>query len=294
MDQNGSSNGGNRHSRDEMPTSGVLLRPGTTVEDLGFDNEQIDSSTTGRHTRMNLITLRDLYNAAIEQVEKLGAELARIKAEKATLAREVKHWFRECQSAKAELESWQRDPLTGLYQRRLFLDKVENEIKRARRFNFRKEGDDFHLITPLTFMMLDLDHFKQVNDNHGHHVGDMVLKSFASCMISSIRDFDIAARWGGEEFIIVLPGCPMDVAIEVARSIRRKIISDKLYFGTSKRFAVTATVGVTQMFTPFETFEDISHRVDQLLYRGKGEGGRNCIVVDRENGPEVIKGEAAS
>ncbi|KYH30600.1 GGDEF domain-containing response regulator [Neomoorella mulderi] len=154
------------------------------------------------------------------------------------------------------------DPLTGAYNRRYFLEMLEREIERTRR-----TGHPFALI------MLDLDHFKGINDRFGHAAGDRVLKSLVAAFKERLRKTDCLARWGGEEFVILLPETGVEGAATLAEELRQKL-SEMEIPGVG---LVTASFGVTG-YHPGDTVDAVTQRVDSALYRAKGNG-RNCVCV---------------
>ncbi|ADU66201.1 diguanylate cyclase [Desulfurispirillum indicum S5] len=127
--------------------------------------------------------------------------------------------------------------------------------------------------TPLSLILLDIDHFKHVNDTYGHGVGDKVLIALAGLLRHNTRDNDVVGRWGGEEFIIILPGCPIGTATEIAERIRTAIAEFPFADITHP---VTASIGVTGYISG-ESIEDLMGRVDHGMYSGK-TGGRNQVV----------------
>ena len=132
-------------------------------------------------------------------------------------------------------EAFQRaatDPLTGLYNRQYILDAIEKDIRRARRYG-----------TPLSCLMLDLDGFKELNDKYGHLVGDSVLRQVAETIASSLRETDIAARYGGDEFCIVAPATGLDGAMLLAERLRSALATMDVVAG-GRLLTVTASVGV--------------------------------------------------
>ena len=154
------------------------------------------------------------------------------------------------------------DPLTNIYNRRFFMQMLGQEIERVKR-----NKKTFSLI------MFDLDHFKNVNDRFGHAAGDMVLKSVADTVKGRIRKTDYFARWGGEEFIILLPETSLNNAAELAEELRKKI-SETALDGIGK---VTASFGVTE-YRNTDTMDTVLLRVDGALYEAKGSG-RNCVKI---------------
>jgi len=157
------------------------------------------------------------------------------------------------------------DSLTGVFNRRTFIELAEQELARTRRAG-----------TPLALMMLDLDHFKRVNDTYGHLIGDEVLVSFTRLIRDCVRRGDLIVRYGGEEFCVLLPGTPLSAAIALAERIRATTASSAL---TTKPFKVTVSIGLTA-FTgdAITALGDLLARADEALYRAKGEG-RNCVVA---------------
>ncbi len=155
-----------------------------------------------------------------------------------------------------------RDPLTGLSNRRDFAHAFADELARIS----RKEAS-------LSLIFLDLDHFKRVNDSHGHHVGDEVLKATAAHLRSCCRPYDTAARWGGEEFIILLPDTDEQEATVFAERVR---ISLQEGISPTILFPVTISIGVAQ-YRPGEPLEPLVERADQALYLAK-QNGRNQVM----------------
>jgi len=162
------------------------------------------------------------------------------------------------------------DPLTGLYNRRYFIEQIELEFKRAKRYN-----------RDLSLLMLDIDHFKAVNDNYGHQVGDIVLRKISSIIINQLRDSDLAFRYGGEEFMVILPETKPDDAMNVAKRMKQEIM-DTEHAYRNLNFKVTASIGIVSikdMLGRFETVDDIIKKVDDNLYKAKNSG-RNTIIYE--------------
>lgn len=154
------------------------------------------------------------------------------------------------------------DSLTGILNRREFTRITESEIERARRYG-----------TPLTLLMYDLDRFKRVNDNFGHDVGDYVLQTVVQVVNENMRNTDVAGRWGGEEFMVLLLQTDLDSGRKVAEKLRQAIEQ----FTFDKVGQVTASFGVTQ-FLPEDDVGSLSKRVDEALYEAK-QRGRNRVEV---------------
>ena len=153
------------------------------------------------------------------------------------------------------------DDLTQIYNRRKFFELAKEEISRNSRY---KHG--------LTIIIIDIDHFKKINDLHGHQLGDMALQRVTSTISSLIRDTDIFGRIGGEEFSLVLPETPKQAAEEFAERMRRCIENEK--HPNIER--ITVSMGLTQLYDD-DTYESAFSRADIALYAAKNNG-RNCIV----------------
>jgi diguanylate cyclase (GGDEF)-like protein len=163
------------------------------------------------------------------------------------------------------------DSLTGLLNRRYFNELSEKEATRSRRHGLR-----------FAVLMLDIDHFKRVNDTFGHPVGDMVIKALAQICNKALRPHDILARYGGEEFILTLPHTDEEGASVVAERIRQAAQEIELATPTGPvRFTVSIGISINTKDLPFE---QLVGRADEALYKAK-EGGRNRVVsLPFENG----------
>ncbi len=155
------------------------------------------------------------------------------------------------------------DYLTELYNRRYFNECLTAALSAARRHTY-----------PLAMIMIDLDNFKRVNDTHGHSAGDLVLKTFAGLLRDMIRTEDVAARWGGEEFIILLSHTVSDAAAALAERIRSAFEQQS---DSSSRFFLSASFGVVQL-QENDDADTLIRRADTALYQAKHEG-RNRVVV---------------
>ena len=167
------------------------------------------------------------------------------------------------------------DPLTGILNRRSFLTWCDREILRSTR-----TGEPFSLL------MLDIDHFKQINDRYGHPTGAAVLQALVEKLRDSVRNVDIVARWGGEEFVALLPGADSKAAIIVAQRLRGKVESlavtkpptrNQSGIRPPSTIGITISVGVATYLGPTDSIEALFHRCDAALYKAKAEG-RNRVV----------------
>ena len=167
------------------------------------------------------------------------------------------------------------DGLTGLYNRRYFDMFYENIFNQSSRYGM-----------PLTLIMCDIDHFKKINDTYGHDKGDVVLKEIATILKSNTRKTDIAARFGGEEFMVCLPSTEITSALDVARKIKQMVLNVK----TKDIKKITVSMGVTFYRTEFDSNPTgLLKRLDDLLYEAK-KRGRNRIISEDHAG-DIIEVE---
>lgn len=168
-----------------------------------------------------------------------------------------------CQLEAALAEAAATDSLTRLLNRRGMLEALEHTAEQARR-----QRSSFIIVIG------DLDHFKQVNDQHGHAVGDQVLMAFSRRIKQSLRDHDVAGRWGGEEFLLLWPGIGITEAEKRANQLREAIAGSPIYHGGPQ---VTVSLGIAE-FTGLDSLDRCLNRADRALYRAKVEG-RNRVCV---------------
>ena len=158
------------------------------------------------------------------------------------------------------------DELTGLFNRRHFMELCAREIDRARRYD-----------RPCSFVIMDLDNFKQVNDTYGHQAGDMVLEYAAALCSDTLRQCDIFGRYGGEEFAILLPETSPDSAMLISRRLRDALAGSPLLIG-DKEITITASFGVTgaERIDAEVNMDSLIAGANTALYRAKA-GGRNRV-----------------
>ena len=159
------------------------------------------------------------------------------------------------------------DPLTGAYNRRHFLELTEKEIIRARRYQ-----------SPLSISMMDIDHFKRINDRYGHPAGDLVLEELVKILRGQLRPNDVLGRVGGEEFAITMVECDLQKSFAVIERLRKSIEQQRIMLDddTEVRFSISA--GVAQLAGPTEDWESVIRRADQALYWAK-KSGRNRVGI---------------
>ena len=157
------------------------------------------------------------------------------------------------------------DELTGAFNRRVMVERLELQVVYKARYG-----------TLASLIMLDLDHFKRINDTHGHSAGDLALKALVGAVHEALREGDILARFGGEEFLVLLPQAGREAAVQTAERLRLAVSTVELDAG-SGQVALRASLGVAELKAG-ENVAGWLHRVDQALYRAKDEG-RNLVVV---------------
>jgi two-component system cell cycle response regulator len=170
-------------------------------------------------------------------------------------------------NVQLSLEMAITDQLTGLHNRRYMARHLDNLILGA-----QKSGK------PLAFLIMDIDHFKSVNDAHGHDIGDEVLREFANRISANIRGIDLACRYGGEEFVVVMPDTDIDFACTIAERLRHSVETTPFEISRAPdKLNVTISIGIASALSEGDNAESLLHRADQALYRAKREG-RNRVI----------------
>lgn len=183
------------------------------------------------------------------------------------------------EAVKTLADTSSRDSLTRTFNRGFLVDSLEREFQRAQRYGNK-----------LSFILFDLDHFKAINDNYGHIMGDEVLKSVANLISESLRNSDTLGRYGGEEFGIILPETELNGAVVLAERLRVKIASTPV-FHDNQKIRVTTSIGVAELAAEFENIEQFIHAADLALYHSK-ENRRNKVTaydpnVHRDIGKQI-------
>lgn len=200
----------------------------------------------------------------VRELEALNAQVVQLNEQMAEMQRELARSNRNLKSSEARFKSLSiTDPLTGLANRRHLEELLNGEIERAERY-----GENFSLI------LADIDHFKHVNDSYGHDVGDNVLCTFAGLLQGQVRDCDLAARLGGEEFVVLLP--QTDLAAATASAERLRVATREMRAADFPE-RISASFGVT-CHRLDDSIHTLLKRVDQALYAAK-TGGRDRVVT---------------
>ncbi|MCS7279173.1 MAG: GGDEF domain-containing protein [Thermodesulfobacteriaceae bacterium] len=200
------------------------------------------------------------YSELILKLSKLNEQLVNITRELA------KKNVQLSEALKTIKKINNTDPLTGILNRRAFLKILKREISLAKRHNL-----------PLSLVMIDIDYFKKINDTYGHETGDYVLKSITKVIKKSIRQEDLFARLGGEEFVLLLPHTNMEAAYKMSERLRQTI--EKRQFKRIRE-KITASFGITE-FSPLDNFKLFLKRADEALYEAKKRGRNCCICIYR-------------
>lgn len=198
-----------------------------------------------------------------EELEKLRAEVSRLSEE---LARRTLERTQLQQTISELTELSLRDPLTALFNRRGFSERLIEELSRARRYG-----------APLSLMMVDIDHFKSINDQYGHAIGDVAIGHVARLLVRDRRVSDIVARYGGEEFVLLLPHTPLEGALTLAERLRYQIEQSPYRSGRGED-RLTISLGVGTYHPSMREPSDLVEAADRALYRSK-QGGRNRVTA---------------
>ncbi len=213
----------------------------------------------GAYKLSRLLKQRFMYYA--EQIQKKNNELIEINTSLETL---VKVRTLQLENAYKDMEKLAiTDTLTGISNRYAFNQALKKEISRSNRHNMI-----------FSLLMLDMDHFKNINDTYGHDIGDSVLISMTEVVKASLREEDIFARIGGEEFMIILPETDKQTAFEIAERIRHRIET----FSFKPHQTITLSIGIST-YHKGEDAEDVTKRADIALYKAKNSG-RNIVIIE--------------
>ena len=241
-------------------TAGRLLEAGEEIASvgaipLGVEPLTLELPSAGeRRTLMLLYPTRSGFDAASERLATWLASQASIALENARL-----HHVVQVQAVT--------DELTGLVNRRRFMTALETETARPSR------------VRPPSLILADLDDFKRVNDRFGHPIGDELLQEFARALLEHVRDIDISARLGGEEFAVLLPETPLDGASAVAERLQRYLAATPLVVKDGHSIHATASFGVAELVEG-EGGDELLRRADAALYRAKAEGKNQVVVAE--------------
>lgn len=215
---------------------------------------------TYKNQRSAIVTVQSYQKHAYEEYH---LEILRALSVYVSVALENSRLFEELKTIAGT------DPLTGILNRRRFLEVFALETDRINRYS-----------SDLTFIIFDIDHFKEINDNHGHAFGDLVLKEVARLSQQNLRSTDIIARYGGEEFALLLPSTNLEGGRIVAERIRKAFNDHPLLSDNGTKVSFSASFGLT-LFEEHDDFDSLVARADKALYYAKNTG-RNKVAVERK------------
>ena len=171
------------------------------------------------------------------------------------------------------------DGLTQLYNHRYFQERLGAEFRRARRYG-----------PSLSLILIDIDHFKNVNDTHGHQVGDAVLARFSEALMSDMRPSDLPARYGGEELVVILPETSRENARALAERIRERLLRLSFTGAGKQPFSVTASFGVASLEGSMAGPAELIEAADSCLYVAKLSGRNRTVVQEQQVTPKIAEG----
>jgi diguanylate cyclase (GGDEF)-like protein len=209
--------------------------------------------------------------SVLQKIEKLRDrwkdEVEELKQSVYSMASNLRDAFDELEIKNKELEKLAYyDPLTNLPNRRFFFDHANLVLENSKRYKI-----------PMSILIIDLDHFKVINDTYGHEAGDIVLKSFADILRKNIRQSDLPARLGGEEFALLMPNTDLEQAKIVGERLRNELENSRIVY-QGQEIRATVSGGIASYVDGVESIDELLRRSDEALYRAK-EMGRNRIEV---------------
>ncbi len=256
--------------RDELKKIITILADSISglLHSSGDFDSGLDDCVDRLQKAKSLSEVQEIRAALLQQAQGLQVR-TRQMVENVRLAQtQVDDANKKVESLKQQMEKVKQeiiiDPLTRTYNRRAYDEKIKQEIMGFQRYS-----------RPTALAIVDIDHFKNVNDTYGHRTGDGVLRILSGVMKKEIREIDVLARYGGEEFALILPHTSYEQALEVSERIRRKVEESRFTY-KGKPFLVTVSIGVGTLKAE-DTLDTYVERVDQALYRAKNSG-RNRVV----------------
>jgi diguanylate cyclase (GGDEF)-like protein len=176
-----------------------------------------------------------------------------------------------------------RDPLTNLFNRRYMEETLDRELYRVQRAKL-----------PLSVLMLDLDHFKRFNDTHGHEAGDSILKALGEVLQGMFRQDDVVCRWGGEEFVVILPTADASIAMHRAEQLRERVCRMQVAYGASLLPQTTLSIGIAVFPDHADNSAALLRNADIALYAAKNKGRNQVALADGRQVKPRLRGSAAS
>lgn len=225
--------------------------------------DQLDDASDRIASARSLEDLSEVVSAIVADTKKVVEHSQKLEIQLTNSSTQVAELRSNLESVRKEAMT---DGLTGLSNRKAFDRYIEHAMNEARESK-----------VPMVLLMLDVDHFKQFNDLHGHQIGDQVLRLVARTLTDGVKGRDIAARYGGEEFAIILPETPVHAGVAVANSLRKQVEMKEVINRTTGQHLgrITLSAGVAQ-YLPGESVADFIERADAALYQAK-KNGRNRV-----------------
>ncbi len=246
----------------------MVVSLGNTIKEFAVFSGGVDSNLTEHIDKMRQ---SEVTNDILEIKDQIISEANKIKEETQSLKVELDKYKEKTSELTKRLEQTEAealiDSLTGVYNRNAYDSEIVRFIKEFERYKH-----------PFAIVVLDIDHFKKVNDTYGHAKGDEILKIVASVVKSTIRDTDKVFRYGGEEFVIWMHKMETNTAIQASDKIRRMIEAKNLDF-IEKGFIITASLGITCV-KESDTTKSVFNRADKALYKAK-KNGRNQVSFEK-------------
>jgi diguanylate cyclase (GGDEF)-like protein/PAS domain S-box-containing protein len=233
------------------------------IEAAGLDFDAWLADRQERHARADGVPFEFWFNEqafSVREQRTSDGSIVLLRAEVTHLKR-VEHELRRLATV---------DMLTGAYNRRYFTEQAERLLSRC-------QGDD----QPVALLLVDIDHFKHVNDTWGHAAGDEALRQVCQSCVRRLRPGDVFARWGGEEFVLLLPGAGAEGALRAAERLRASIADMAIRFQRAQ-FSLTLSIGIA-IAGPGEALDDLARRADRSLYAAKAAGRNRAVLIEAES-----------
>ena len=247
----------------------ILAEVGSTLSEAGDDARSFEGTLGGIASdfsgKGDLNDIRELLKTLVEETRQMQSVTSAMHSNFEEKSKEIDDLQEQLQRERKRAIT---DPLTGLYNRFALIDKLNAAV------------GEMDANQPPSLIMLDIDHFKSINDTHGHLIGDRVIRFVAQVLQKNTKGKDTSARYGGEEFTVLLPGTPTVGAKSVAESIRKAVANAQLVRADNKKplGKITISAGVATYQADEDVMEFIN-RADQALYRSKNEGRNRTSVA---------------
>ena len=268
----------------ELSSKYTILDEKNDIKDLNFDLIIIDGVELKKRQKelleikkkvfplflpVILLTTKDDLSLAEKTLYEIVDDLIRIPIEKIELKAKLYILLRTRLYTLILEQETVTDPLTGAYNKRFFYEILENSFE-----DFKRYGKKFSII------FIDIDNFKKINDNYGHMTGDLVLKTLVMIIKKTLRKNDLVFRFGGEEFVVLLPETDTENAIAIAERVREEIAKEQIEIKQNQTLSITVSCGVAAINKDMVNPKDLIEIADNALYKAKKEGkNRVCYLL---------------